>query len=122
MSKKRIVLAEDFNASRRIIKNVLERLDCEVLEASDGREALKYFDGDTVDLVITDYNMPNMNGAELVEYLRGIEKYQYIPVLLLSTETNEEKINKVYSAKITAWIKKPFELVEFQKIVKKALS
>jgi two-component system chemotaxis response regulator CheY len=66
--------------------------------------------------------MPNMNGAELVEYIRGIEKYQYIPVLLLSTETNEEKINKAYSAKITAWIKKPFELVEFQKIVKKALS
>ena len=119
--KKRIVIVEDFNTSRQIIKRTLEKLGHLVEEASDGREALKFFNGEKVDLVISDYNMPNMNGAELVKYIRGIAKYQYIPILMLSTETNPAKQNEAKEAKITGWIRKPFQVDSFKKIVTKAL-
>ena len=93
----------------------------EVLEASDGREALKYFDGGKIDLLVSDYNMPNMDGAQLIEYVRSRDEYKYIPILMLSTETNVAKQNRAKEAKITAWIRKPFEIDEFTKIVEKAL-
>ena len=118
---KRIIIVEDFNTSRQIIKRTLEKLGYMVEEASDGREALKFFDGSPIDLVISDYNMPNMDGGALVEYIRNKEEYKYIPILMLSTETNSEKQNRAKEAKITAWIRKPFQIDEFSRIVEKAL-
>lgn len=112
---------EDFNTSRQIIKKLLESLGYQVEEAADGREALMFFDGSQIDLVITDYNMPNMNGGELVEYIRSKEEYKYIPIFMLSTETNIEKQNRAREAKITCWIKKPFDVAEFKKLVQKVL-
>ena len=90
-------------------------------EASDGREALMYFNGSRIDMVITDYNMPNMNGAELVQYVRQKERYKYIPIFVLSTETSANKQQKAKEAKITAWVKKPFDIQDFKKLVKRAL-
>jgi len=65
--------------------------------------------------------MPNMNGAELVTYIRGMDEYKYIPILMLSTDTSIEKQSRAREAKITCWIKKPFEVTEFKKMVQKAL-
>jgi two-component system, chemotaxis family, chemotaxis protein CheY len=120
--KKRIVVVEDFNTSRQIIKKTLESMGHKVEEAADGREATRFFNGGQVDLVITDYNMPNMDGGALVEYIRSKEEYKYIPIFMLSTETNIEKQTRAREAKITAWIKKPFEVTEFKKLVEKVLS
>lgn len=120
--KKRIIVVEDFNTSRQIIKKTLEGMGHQVDEAADGREATRYFDGSRIDLVISDYNMPNMHGGDLVEYIRNKEAYKYIPIFMLSTETNIEKQNRAKEAKITAWIKKPFEITEFRKLVEKVLS
>jgi two-component system chemotaxis response regulator CheY len=120
--KKRIIVVEDFNTSRQIIKRALEGMGCQVDEASDGREALKFFDGSSIDLVITDYNMPYMDGASLVEYIRSKEEYKYMPILVLSTETNTEKQKKAREAKITGWIKKPFEVADFKNQIQKVLS
>src|SRR5512133_189442 len=111
--KKRILVVEDFNTSRQIIKKTLESLGHQVEEAADGREATRFFDGGDIDLVISDYNMPNMSGADLVEYIRSKEKYKYIPIFILSTETNLEKQKRAKDAKITAWIAKPFDVNEF---------
>lgn len=119
--KKRVVIVEDFNTSRQIIKRTIETMGHLVDEAGDGREATKFFDGRTIDLVISDYNMPNMDGASLVEYIRSKTKYKYIPILMLSTETNKDKQQKARDAKITGWIKKPFEIKELQKIIEKVL-
>lgn len=119
--EKRIVIVEDFNTSRQVIKNTLESLGYIVYEATDGRDALQYFDGRKIDLVISDYNMPNMNGAELVTYIRSMSEYKYIPVFMLSTDTSIEKQNRARDAKITCWINKPFDVFEFKKIVQKAL-
>jgi two-component system, chemotaxis family, chemotaxis protein CheY len=120
--KKRIVVVEDFNTSRQIIKKTLENMGHIVEEASDGREALKFFDGMRVDLVISDCNMPNMDGVALVAYIRNKEAYKYIPIFMLSTETNIEKQNKAREAKITSWIKKPFDIIEFKRLIEKVLT
>ncbi|HLO58689.1 MAG TPA: response regulator [Bacteroidales bacterium] len=119
---KRIVIAEDFNTSRQIIKKTLENMGYHVDEASDGKEALGLFDGRPVDLLITDYNMPNMNGAELIKNIRNSEVYKYVPIFVLSTDTNIEKQQKAKEAMITAWIRKPFEISEFKKMIEKVLS
>ncbi|HLO58695.1 MAG TPA: response regulator [Bacteroidales bacterium] len=120
--KKRIIVVEDFNTSRQIIKKTLEGMGHMVDEAADGRDATRYFDGSTIDLVITDYNMPNMDGGSLVEYIRSTEVYKYIPIFVLSTETNIDKQARARDAKITAWIRKPFEITEFKKLVQKVLA
>jgi two-component system, chemotaxis family, chemotaxis protein CheY len=120
--KKRVIVVEDFNTSRQIIKRTLEKMGHMVEEASDGREALRYFDGNRIDLVITDFNMPNMDGGDLVEYIRSKAEYKYIPIFMLSTETNIDKLNRAKEARITCWIKKPFEVAEFKKLIEKVLS
>ncbi|MEO7990665.1 MAG: response regulator [Chryseolinea sp.] len=118
---KRIVVAEDFNVSRKIIVSTLAKEGYTVLEAADGVEATNLFDGRPVDLLITDFNMPNMNGAELIEKVRSLTTYEYMPILLLTTEVRQEKIQKALDGNITATIKKPFQTEDFLKIVKKAL-
>jgi two-component system chemotaxis response regulator CheY len=120
--EKQVVVVEDFNTSRQIIRNTLESLGLIVFEAADGRDALRFFDGRKIDMVVSDYNMPNMNGAELVTYIRGMDEYKYIPIFMLSTDTSIEKQNRAKEAKITCWIKKPFDVTEFKKLVQKALS
>ena len=119
--KKRVIVVEDFNTSRQIIRKTLESMGHQVEEAADGREATRFFNGSHIDLVVTDYNMPNMDGGALVEYIRSKDEYRYIPIFMLSTETNIEKQKKAKEAKITAWIKKPFEVTEFKKLIEKVL-
>jgi CheY-like chemotaxis protein len=118
---KRIVVAEDFNVSRKIIVSTLAKEGYTVLEAADGKEAAELFDGSHFDLLITDFNMPNMNGAELIKKVRSREVYSYMPILLLTTEVRQEKIQQALDGNITALIKKPFDTQEFVKVVKKAL-
>jgi two-component system chemotaxis response regulator CheY len=118
---KNIVVAEDFNVSRKIIVSTLAREGYTVLEAADGNEAVELFDGRAIDLLITDFNMPNMNGADLIHKVRSFSNYSYLPILLLTTEVREEKIQKALDGNITAFIKKPFQTEDFLKIVKKAL-
>jgi two-component system, chemotaxis family, chemotaxis protein CheY len=118
---KNIVVAEDFNVSRKIIVSTLAKEGYTVFEASDGVEAANLFDGRPIDLLITDFNMPNMNGAELIQRVRSNGSYSYLPILLLTTEVRQEKIQQAIDGNITAFIKKPFDTTEFVKIVKKAL-
>jgi two-component system, chemotaxis family, chemotaxis protein CheY len=118
---KTIVVAEDFNVSRKIIVSTLAREGFTVLEGCDGNDALSLFDGRQIDLLITDFNMPNMNGSELIKAVRAINTYAYLPILLLTTEVRQEKIQKAIDGNITGLIKKPFETQEFMRVVKKAL-
>jgi two-component system chemotaxis response regulator CheY len=118
---KQIVVAEDFNVSRKIIVSALAKEGYSVMEAIDGSDAAALFDGRPVDLLITDFNMPNMNGAELIMKVRSMKKYEYVPILLLTTEVKQEKIQQAIDGNITAHIKKPFDAQEFIKVVKRAL-
>jgi two-component system, chemotaxis family, chemotaxis protein CheY len=120
--KKRVIVVEDFNTSRQIIKKTLESMGHMVDEASDGREATRFFNGDHIDLVISDYNMPKMDGGALVDYIRSKDEYKYIPILILSTETSIEKQTRASNAKVTGWIRKPFDVKDFKKIIEKLLA
>jgi two-component system chemotaxis response regulator CheY len=118
---KNILVVEDFKTTRDVIRHALEKKGYRVLEASNGKEAVKLLDGSAIHLVITDYNMPEMNGAELIDFIRKSTEYAYVPILLLSTETSEDKKQKALAAGATGWIKKPFEVVNFMKIIEKIL-
>lgn len=118
---KTILVAEDFQTSRKVIVNALSRNGFKAIEAADGAEALELFDGRPIDLLVTDFNMPKMSGAELVEAIRKKPQYKYIPVLVLSTEINQGKKDQAAAAQITAWVTKPFDLERFMKLVEKSM-
>lgn len=118
---KTILIAEDFQTSRKVIVNALTKSGYKTLEAEDGADALRQFDGQAIDLLVTDFNMPNMDGAELVSHVRKMDQYKYIPALVLSTEINQDKKDKAQAAQITAWVSKPFDLQRFLKLVEKSL-
>ena len=119
--KKRIVLVDDFENTRFVIKSSLRNIEAEILEAGDGTDAIKFFNGQPVDLLITDYNMPRMDGATLVSRVREMKAYQFIPAIMLTTERSQEKKERAMAIKVTAWVQKPFKQDEFQKIIRKAL-
>lgn len=118
---KTILVVDDFQTTRKVIINSLAKFGYKTLEAGDGAEALSLLDGRPVDLVITDFNMPKMDGADLIISMRKVPRYAFIPALVLSTEIRDDKKAKAESAKITAWIQKPFDLERFIKVVQKAV-
>lgn len=121
MARKTVVIADDFKNTRWVVEFSLKEFDVDILSAEDGEQALQYFDGTPIHLLITDYNMPKMNGLELVKKIKEIETYRTMPVLVLSTDQDENKKRAAMDAKITAWIKKPYKQEKFTQIVKKVL-
>jgi two-component system chemotaxis response regulator CheY len=116
-----IMIVEDFENTRYVIEFTLQQADYEVIKAVDGLDAIRHFNGQKIDLLVTDLHMPRMNGFELIENVKKIEQYKNIPVLMLTTEIDKEK--KIYAKNlgITGWIQKPFVMERFLNIVKKAL-
>ncbi len=120
--KKTIVVVDDFQISNEIVAAELRKSDFTVLTTRNAQIALSYFDGRDIDLLITDYEMPIMNGIELIKAVRKIKKYEFIPILLLSSVRNSEKKQAAFDEKITGWIQKPFVIDKIMPIIKKALS
>jgi two-component system chemotaxis response regulator CheY len=122
MLKKKVLIVDDFENTRWIVQQILQKEEeLEVVSAANGKEALQFFSGEKIDLLITDLNMPEMDGIELVQKIRATDKYRYIPIIMLTTERNPEKKQKALDIKVTTWIQKPFEQSQFRKIVRKAL-
>lgn len=119
--KATILIADDFENTRFVIEFTLKQAGYEVIKAVDGQDALRYFDGRKIDLVVTDYNMPRMDGLVLTLAIKKIPQYANIPILLLTTEVSEEKKQKAKEAGVTGWIQKPFVIDKFLTFVKKAL-
>ena len=88
-----------------------------VVEAVDGKEALKYFDGTQVDLLITDFDMPEMNGAKLISRIRQMSKYTYTPVILLTGIKRERFEEEISDLNIACILQKPFEIKHFYTVV-----
>ena len=120
---KSVLVVDDSSTTRSLITSMLEDIGgIDVFEASSGFEALKILPRRPFDLVVTDINMPDINGFELVSFVKNNEKYKNIPVIFVSTKRNEGEINKGMSLGAFAYITKPFNTEEFHGIVKKALS
>ena len=107
MSKK--ILAVDDSASmRQMVLMTLKSAGYEVVQACDGVEALELARTGSVDLVLTDVHMPRMDGIALVRELRGLPDYKFVPMLVLTTESSQEKKMEGKRAGATGWIVKPF--------------
>jgi two-component system chemotaxis response regulator CheY len=106
----RIILAVDDSASmRQMVGVTLRSAGYEVVEATDGTEALEYARRHAVDLVLADVNMPRLDGISLVAQLRALPGYQFTPLLLLTTESGQERKQEGKRAGATGWMVKPFD-------------
>lgn len=104
-----ILAVDDSPSMRQMVSYTLERAGYDVVIAEDGREALSIAQKTVVNLVLTDVNMPGMDGITLVKNLRQLHDYQYKPILILTTESSTEKKMQGKEAGATGWIVKPFD-------------
>lgn len=107
--QKRILIVDDSESLRAVLIFVLEEAGYEVLVGIDGIDAGRHLNGQHLDLIITDLHMPNMDGIELIRYIRTLDSYKQTPILFLTTESQQEKKNEARDAGATGWIIKPFQ-------------
>ena len=105
-----VLIVDDSSAMRAFVRAALEAMDDppEVIEASSGFDALRVLPRQTVDLALVDINMPHIHGLELIAMLRGNERYQQLPVLVISTESTERDRQRALELGATAYLTKPF--------------
>lgn len=117
----KILAVDDSISIRQMVSHTLKDAGYEVETANDGREALTKAQSTKFDVVISDVNMPNMGGFELVKAIRGNPQYKFIPILMLTTETSMEKKQEGKLAGATGWLVKPFNPDTLLKTLKRVL-
>lgn len=117
--KKRILAVDDSKTMRDMVSFTLKDAGYDVMLAEDGEHALKSIGGERIDLVITDVNMPKMDGISLVKALRADPRHRATPILVLTTEGQAEKKNEGRQAGATGWIVKPFDPTKLVQVVQK---
>ncbi len=116
------ILAVDDSASmRQMVAFTLKGAGYNVIEAVDGKDALEKAKTGGADVVLTDVNMPNMDGIELVRQLRQLPKYKFTPMLLLTTESGADKKAQGKAAGATGWLVKPFNPEQLLATIAKVL-
>jgi len=105
---RKILTVDDSTSMRQMVRATLQSAGYDVVEAADGQDALEFARTNAVDLVISDVNMPRMDGITLVSQLRSLPAYRLTPLLLLTTESSQEKKLEGKRAGATGWIVKPF--------------
>ncbi len=106
---KNILIVDDSSALRQVVNIALTRAGYSVVEACDGRDALSKLDGNKFHLIVSDVNMPNMNGIEFLKELKKNAQYKFTPVIMLTTENQQEMMQKGKEAGAKAWVVKPFK-------------
>ena len=117
---KTIMTVDDSASVRQMVRFTLRSAGYEVIEAADGQDALARLKG-PVHLVVTDLNMPRMDGIELIRSLRATAAYKYVPVIMLTTESQESRKQEGRSAGATGWIVKPFTRQQLVAVVKRLI-
>ena len=108
----RVLLVDDSSMARRHITQVLQNIGIrQITTAVDGREALEIYknQGSSFDLIVTDYNMPNMDGRELTEFIRRDMGDTFTPILMVTSENNQARLNNIQQAGVSAIFDKPFD-------------
>jgi two-component system chemotaxis response regulator CheY len=118
---KKIMTVDDSASVRQMVSFTLKGAGYEVTEAQDGQDALSKLTGAGVQMVITDLNMPNMNGLDLIRALRAKPECKFMPIVFLTTESQAEKKTEAKTAGATGWIVKPFKPDQLLAVVKKVL-
>lgn len=116
---KNVLVVDDSAAIRQSVSYVLDQAGYVVVQAGDGQEALTKLDGTAFGLIITDVNMPNMDGITLVKKVRELGDYKFTPIIVLTTESQGSKMEEGKAAGATGWIVKPFDSDKLLSVVKK---
>jgi two-component system, chemotaxis family, chemotaxis protein CheY len=116
---KKVLVVDDSKAIRQSISFVLDQNGYQVLEGADGLEGLSRLNSDKVDLIITDINMPNLDGIGFIKKVRERDESRYTPILVLTTESQKTIMDEGKAAGATGWIVKPFSTDKLLDAVKK---
>jgi two-component system chemotaxis response regulator CheY len=107
--KMKVLVVDDFSTMRRIVKNILKQLGFEnILEADDGMSALDVLRSQSIDFIISDWNMPRLSGMELLKAVRTSEEWKDLPFLMVTAEGQKENVIEAVKAKVSNYIVKPF--------------
>jgi two-component system chemotaxis response regulator CheY len=117
--KKLVLTVDDSKTMREMLSFTLKNANFDVLEACDGEEGLRLLDYTRPDLVISDVNMPKLDGFSFVKALRRVPEFQHVPVLMLTTEQTDEKKSQGRAAGATGWIVKPFDPEKLIQVINK---
>jgi two-component system chemotaxis response regulator CheY len=120
MSKMALVV-DDSTSMRQMVAFTLQSAGFQVIEGSDGQDALGKVNGKAVNLVVTDLNMPVMDGISLIRELRKLPNFKFTPILMLTTESQDSKKQEGKSAGATGWLVKPFNPDQLLQVVSKVV-
>jgi two-component system chemotaxis response regulator CheY len=121
MMTKTILAVDDSGSLRQMVVFSLRAAGYQVVEAVDGMEGLEKARTQVFDLVLTDQNMPRMDGITLIKSLRAIASYQKVPILMLTTEASDDMKSKGRAAGANGWLVKPFDPQRLTEVVKKLI-
>jgi len=119
---RRILIVDDSRLIRSVASTAVKEAGHEPIVAKNGQEGLDILDIEKIDLIFSDVNMPVMNGLEMVEKIKNNEKYMYVPIVMLTTESNPDLKARARDLGVKAWMIKPFDKKKFFMAVKKLLA
>lgn len=118
---KTVLSVDDSSSIRQMVSFTLKGAGYEVIEAADGQEGLDKAKSKTVDMVLTDQNMPRMDGLTLIKSLRSMPAYKSVPILMLTTESGDAMKAQGKAAGATGWLVKPFDPQKLLEVTKKVI-
>ncbi|NMG68115.1 response regulator [Azoarcus indigens] len=118
---KTILIVDDSASIRMVVKTALTGAGYEVIEAADGQDALARLDGRKINLVISDVNMPRLDGIGFLRQMKQKPGYQFTPVIMLTTESEADKMRQGKEAGAKAWVVKPFQPAQMLAAVAKLI-
>ncbi len=118
---KTILIVDDSTSLRQVVGIALKGAGYDVIEGCDGKDALTKLDGRKIHLIISDVNMPNMDGISFVKALKQLPAYRFTPVIMLTTESGDDKKREGQAAGAKAWVVKPFQPPQMLNAVSKLI-
>lgn len=112
---------DDSASVRQMVSFTLREAGYDVIEACDGKDALGKIQGNQLNLIVTDLNMPNMDGIELIKNVRASATHKFVPIIMLTTESQDSKKAEGKAAGATGWIVKPFRPEQLLAVIKKVI-
>jgi two-component system chemotaxis response regulator CheY len=117
-----ILVVDDSLSIRKLVGNLLKKAGFDVVEAADGKQALDKLNTQPLSLIITDINMPVMDGIEFIKAVRCTSEHKFTPILCLTTETEDSKKNEGRDAGATGWVIKPFDGERLMRAIQKVVA
>jgi len=119
---KTILIVDDSTSLRQVVSMTLKSQGFDVIEGCDGKDALKKMDGRKIHLIVSDLNMPNMDGLTFVREVKKSPTYKFVPIIMLTTESDDKLKAEGQAAGLKAWMVKPFKPEQMLQAVSKLVA